>query len=135
MNFQIKSNEYTIQFCKAQNCSRLKIGPIQACESSVHRPFVFRYLYDRRPFCSVVLSCISVQSVSSPLLVRWGTLHVRYVPITCPVDIRYSYCTCPFHTPRGSLEQQWCRHSRTDDKRTKVFDSFFYLLDSVRVIR
>ena len=98
--------------------------PFTVRSFSVTCPFVVRFvrfLYVAFPFC--------------PLLPRYLYGEVRYVSVTCPVDLRYSYGTCPFNTPRGSLGQQRRRLSRTDDQRTKVFGRFLIRYSSVRVIR
>ena len=124
MNFQIKFVEYITQFCIVHNNSWFNIQmydkfkfvslPFIVRSFSVTCPFVVRFvrfLYVAFPFC--------------PLLLRYLYGEARYVSVTCPVDLRYSYGTFPFNILRGSLGQRRRRLSRTDDQRTKVFGRFF----------
>ena len=125
LNFQIKFVEYMTEFCIVHNHSWFNIWQIQVRKSSVHRPFVFRYLSVRRPFCSVLIRCISVLSVTSPLLVRWGPLRVRYLSGRSPVLVRYVSVQYSSREPRAAAASTFTNGQPTD----KGFWQIFHPLD------
>ena len=125
LNFQIKFVEYMTEFCIVHNHSWFNIWQIQVRESSVHRPFVFRYLSVRRPFCSVLIRCISVLSVTSLLLVRWGPLRVRYLSGRSPVLVRYASVQYFSREPRAAAASTFTNGRPTD----KCFWQIFHPLD------
>ena len=125
MNFQIKFVEYIAQFYIVHIDSWFDIWQIQVRLSSVHRPFVFRYLSIRRPFCSVLIRWISVLSVTSPLLVRRGPLRVHYLSGRSPVLVRYVSLQYSSREPQATAASTFTSGRPTD----KGFWQIFHPLD------
>ena len=107
------------------------IWQIQVRMSFVHRPFVFPYLSVRRPFCSVLIRCISFVTVTFPLLVRWDPLRIRYLCGRSSVLVRYVSVENSSWEPRAAAVSTFTNGRPTD----KVFGRFFIRQTSVLVIR
>ena len=88
-------------------------------------PLVLRSSSVRRPFCSVLIRCISVLSVTSPLLVRWGPLRVRYLSGRSPVLVRYVSVQYSSRGPRAAAASTFTNGRPTD----KGFWQIFHPLD------
>ena len=123
MNFQIKFVEYITQFCIVHNNSWFNIQMYDKFKF-VSLPFIVRSFSVTCPFVVRFVRFLYVAFLFCPLLLRYLYGEVRYVSVTCLVNIRYSYGTFPFNTPRGSLGQRRRRLSRTNKGFWQIFHPF-----------
>ena len=83
----------------------------------------FPYLSVRRPFFSVLIRCISVLSVTFPLLVRRGPLRVRCLSGRSPVLVRYVSVPYFSREPRAAAASTFTNGRPTDKGFLAAFSS------------